>query len=461
MTRARKDVANRPMSRLWARTRASWQRSRSLVTPPARPARPATPGGLSIAFLVYRGNPNVGGQGIYTRYLTRELVALGHRVEVFAGPPWPVLDEGVGFTPVPGLDLYRQPDPFRLPAPFEIRHWADVVEALGVMSGSFAEPRAFAMRVRRALRGRREEFDVIHDDQCIAPGIAALRREGWPVLETLHHPITVDRRIALEHASTWLKRYGVRRWYGFVATQSRVLRHLGPVVTVSESSRRDIEREMGVEAHRLRVVPVGVDHEVYRPRPDVERVPGRLMVTSSSDAPMKGLIPLLNAVASVRARHDISLVLIGRPEAGGAVDRTIEALGLREVVTTISGVSDEEMACHYSAAEIAIVPSLYEGFSLPAIEAMACATPLIATTGGAIPEVVGDHGVSALLVPPNDSRRLAEAIECALGDRELRRRLGEAGRQRVLERYTWRTTAQSTVRLYRELLGEDPGDNGC
>ncbi|MBU6495814.1 MAG: glycosyltransferase, partial [Acidobacteria bacterium] len=257
MTRARKDVAGEHMAGVVARTRASWQRTRELRIPEARSARPATPGGLSIAFLVYRGNPTVGGQGIYTRYLSRELVALGHSVEVFAGPPWPLLDEGVGFTPVPGLDLYRQPDPFRFPAPWELRHWPDWVEALGVLTGSFPEPRAFAMRVRRALRGRREEFDLIHDDQCIAPGIAALRRDGWPVLETLHHPITVDRRIALDHATTGWQRYGVRRWYGFVKTQIRVLRRLGLVVTVSESSRRDIVREMGVPRERLRIVPVG------------------------------------------------------------------------------------------------------------------------------------------------------------------------------------------------------------
>lgn len=446
------------MAGVVARTRASWQRTRELRIPEARPARPAAPGGLSIAFLVYRGNPTVGGQGIYTRYLSRELVALGHSVEVFAGPPWPLLDEGVGFTPVPGLDLYRQPDPFRFPAPWELRHWPDWVEALGVLTGSFPEPRAFAMRVRRALRGRREEFDLIHDDQCIAPGIAALRRDGWPVLETLHHPITVDRRIALEHASTGWQRYGVRRWYGFVKTQIRVLRRLGLVVTVSESSRRDIVREMGVPSERLRIVPVGVDHDVFRPRTDVARRSGRLMVTSSSDAPMKGLLPLLEAVARVRREREIELFIIGRPEPGGRVDRSIDEWGLRDVVTTISGVSDEEMALRYAEAEVAIVPSLYEGFSLPAIEAMACGTPLIATTGGAIPEVVGEEG--ALLVPPNDADALAEAIHRVLKDPDLRRRLGEAGRRRVMERYTWRVTALETVRLYREILGETPED-GC
>jgi glycosyltransferase involved in cell wall biosynthesis len=248
----------------------------------------------------------------------------------------------------------------------------------------------------------------------------------------------------------------VRRWYGFVKTQIRVLRRLELVVTVSESSRQDIVREMGVPSERLRIVPVGVDHDVFRPRADVTRRPGRLMVTSSSDAPMKGLLPLLEAVARVRREREIELFIIGRPEPGGRVDQAIDEWELRDVVTTISGVSDEEMARHYAEAEVAIVPSLYEGFSLPAIEAMACGTPLIATTGGAIPEVVGEEG--ALLVPPNNPDALAGAIQHALGDSDLRRRLGEAGRRRVMERYTWRVTALETVRLYREILGEPPED---
>ena len=159
---------------------------------------------------------------------------------------------------------------------------------------------------------------------------------------------------------------------------------------------------MGVDPARMTVVPVGVDHTVFRPRPERPRVPGRIMVTSSSDVPMKGLVPLLEAVAKLRTERDVELVVIGRPTEGGRVARTIDRLGLAPVVRCVSGVTDDELACLYAEAQVAVVPSLYEGFSLPAIEAMACGVPLVATTGGALPEVVGHRRRDG---PARDARR--------------------------------------------------------
>ena len=437
-----------------ARRRASAERTRALAIPERRAPEPPREGGLRIAFLVYRGNPRVGGQGVYTRHLTRELVALGHSVEVFAGAPWPELDEGVGFTPVPGLDLYRDPDPFRTPTLREFRSMADVLEFLTLRAGGFAEPWTFGMRVKKLLRARRGDFDIIHDNQCLATGILDLSYEGWPVLETLHHPITVDRAIAVAHADSWLKRYGVRRWYSFLRMQTRVVQQLPAVLTVSHNSRVDIHEQMGVALERLTVVPVGVDHDVFRPYDDVVARPNRLMVTTSSDVAMKGLVPLLEAAAQLRRRRPIELVIIGRPKPDGAVARAIERLGLADVVTTISGVSDEDMARLYGEAALAIVPSLYEGFSLPAIEAMACGVAVVATTGGAIPEVVGNE--AALLVAPGDAAALAGAIGVLLDDPERRRRMGAAGRARVMERFTWQVTARGTAACYLAVLSGAP-----
>ncbi|MGA2124357.1 MAG: glycosyltransferase, partial [Acidimicrobiales bacterium] len=266
-----------------AATKASWALSRTIVVPERIPARPAEPGKLRVAFLIYRGNPRCGGQGVYTRHLTRELVALGHSVEVFSGPPWPELDPGVGFTPVPGLDLYRDPDPFRTPALSEFRSLADVAEFAVMMSAGFGEPLAYSMRLAAYLDHRRDEFDIVHDDQCMGPGVLRLHRRGWPLLETLHHPITVDRSIALDHATTWWKRFTTRRWFGFLRMQIRVVKQLPAVLTVSHNSKIDIHDQMGVALERLTVVPVGVDHEVFRPYDDVVKKTGRLMVTSSSD----------------------------------------------------------------------------------------------------------------------------------------------------------------------------------
>ena len=445
-----------PFRQFVATTRESWARSARVRLPEPVAAREAAPGKLRIAFLVYRGNPQCGGQGVYTRHLSRELVRLGHRVEVFSGPPWPELDEGVGFTPVAGLDLYRDPDPFRWPARREFHSLADVGEFVIMLSGGFGEPWAFARRVSTLLRGRRDDFDIIHDNQCLGSGVWSLAREGWPVLETLHHPITVDRAIALDHATTFWQRYSTRRWYGFLRMQVRVVRRLSAVLTVSHNSKADIHAQMGVALDRLTVVPVGVDHDVFRPYDDVVKKPGRLMVTTSSDVAMKGLVPLLEALAKLRVEREIDLVVIGRPKPDGRVARTIERLGLGDIVTTISGVSDETLARLYGEAQVAIVPSLYEGFSLPAIEAMSCAVPVVATTGGALPEVVGTSGETGLLVEPNNPDALVGAIRTLLDDEALRSRLGASGRQRVMQRFTWEVTARGTAACYDAVLGATP-----
>jgi len=422
--------------------------------PPSVPAKPPQTGGMRVAFLVYRGNPRCGGQGVYTRHLTRELAALGHSVEVFAGQPWPELDEGVGFTPVPSLDLYRETDPFRVPRPSEFGSLIDLLE-FGVMcTAGFPEPRTFSLRARKLLAARRGDFDLVHDNQCLGSGLLGMMRDGWPLVATLHHPITVDRELALSHAGGPWKRFTTRRWFGFLGMQARVSRQLPRIITVSESSKSDIADHLGVDPARMTVVPVGVDHDVFRPLPGQRRVPGRVMVTSSSDVPMKGLVPLLNAVAKLLTERRLEVVVIGKPQPGGRVARTIEDLGLARVVHCVSGVSDEELARLYGEAEVAVVPSLYEGFSLPAIEAMACGVPVVATTGGALPEVVGADGSTGILVPPDDPDALAAGIRTVLDNPELARRLGEGGRRRVLGLYTWHETARRTASEYEKLLAE-------
>ena len=409
-------------------------------------------GSLRIAFLSYRGNPHSGGQGVYTRHLTRELVALGHRVTVLAGPPYPALDEGVDLVPVPSLDLYRQPDPFRVPRPREFHTWIDALE-FGVMcTAGFPEPLTYSLRARKVLAARRDDFDIVHDNQCLATGMLGMLQDGWPLLTTLHHPITVDRRLELEHARTWRRQLTLRRWYGFVRMQVRVARRLPAIVTVSESSRADIVEQMGVAPERLSVVAVGVDHTRFRPLPHIERVPGRLMTTASADVPLKGLVPLLEALAKVRTERHAELVVIGKPRPESRVQDTIERLGLEGAVRFVHGVSDERIVELYAEAEVAVVPSLYEGFSLPAVEAMACGVPLVATTGGALPEVAGVDGDTALLVPPGDVGALAVALGRALDDPAMRRRIGDGGRQRALDRFTWRATAEGTVEAYRRVI---------
>jgi glycosyltransferase involved in cell wall biosynthesis len=411
---------------------------------------------MRIAWLTYRGNPRCGGQGVYTRHLTRELVALGHSVEVFSGPPWPELDEGVGFTPVPGLDLYRDPDPFRAPHPREFHSREDWIE-FGIMcTAGFGEPLAYSLRARQMLAARRGDFDVVHDNQCLGNGMLGMVEDGWPLLTTLHHPITVDRQLALAHTTNPWQRFTTKRWFGFLRMQVRVARALPAVLTVSQNSRKDIAAQMQVRPERMTVVPVGVDHTVFRPMPDVTPKKGRIMVTSSSDVPMKGLVPLLEAVAKLRTERDIELTVIGRPSDGGRVDKALTRLGLKDIVNCVSGISDEALARLYGEAEVAVVPSLYEGFSLPAIEAMSCGVAVVATTGGALPEVIGTSGETGVLVPPDDPGALAIAIGELLDDPEQRARLGAAGRERVIHRFTWQVTAAGTAACYDALLRGEP-----
>ncbi len=412
-------------------------------------------GRLRVAFLVYRGNPRCGGQGVYTRHLSRELVNLGHAVTVFSGQPYPELDDGVDFVPVPSLDLYRDPDPFRVPRLREFRDATDLLEFAVMCTAGFPEPRTFSLRARRLLRERRADFDIVHDNQSLGSGVLKMVRDGWPLLETIHHPITVDRELDLSHATSRLRRLTLRRWYGFLGMQTRVARRVPRVVTVSQSSRLDIAEQLGVDADRIAVVPVGVDDEVFKPRPALRRVRGRLVTTASADVPMKGLIPLLEGLAKLRTeREDAHLVVVGRLREGSRVPGVLERFGLEAAVRFVSGISDTELSELYASAEVAVVPSLYEGFSLPAVEAMASGVPLLATTGGALPEVAGSHLETAYLVPPDDPGALAAGLLRLLEDEELRSRLGAAGRTRTLARYTWPVTARGTAEQYAVVLDD-------
>lgn len=423
----------------------------------SRPAGPRAADGdlpLRIAFLTYRGKPHVGGQGVYTRHLTKALVDLGHEVEVLSGQPYPIVDPRVPLIDLPSLDIYNDHYPMRLPAPWEIKNLGDLVEVGSFMSGSFPEPLAFSVRAFQHLRRRVNEFDLVQDNQCLGYGLLAMERIGLPVLATIHHPITVDRRLEMEHAETSFKRFSKGRWYGFTKMQTRVASRMPRVITVSQNSLKDIHADQKVPLERLHVVPVGVDQDLFTPQAHVRRVPGRLITTASADVTMKGLRYLLEAVAKLRTERHVELVVIGRLKEGGPSARIIDELGLRDAVTFITGVPEERIIELYSESELAVVPSLYEGFSLPAIEAMSCGVPLVATTGGALPEVVGADNDTALLVPPGDSEALAATIARALDDPELRARIGAAGRQRVIDRWTWRHTAVGTVEHYRALLAE-------
>jgi glycosyltransferase involved in cell wall biosynthesis len=404
---------------------------------------------LRLALLSYRSKPHCGGQGVYLRHLSRELAALGHDVEVFSGQPYPDLDEGVRLTKVPSLDLYREPDPFRVPKLGEFRDLVDVYEFLAMCTAAFPEPRTFSRRVAKVLAQRRDDFDVVHDNQTLGYGMLDIERMGLPLVTTIHHPITFDRRVDLAHAPL-KKQLSLRRWYSFLRMQGKVARSVPQILTVSESSKRDIAADFGADPARIQVIPLGVD-EVFRP-PTEPRVPGRIVAMASADTPMKGVATLLEAVAKLRTERDVELVLVTKPSKGGRTEQLIDKLGLEEHVRFVHGISDAELVAVMGSAEVACVPSLYEGFSLPTAELMACETPLVVSRAGAIPEVVGPDGECADLVAPGDVGELYVALAALLDDPERRARMGAAGRRRVLDKFSWHAVAVATAEAYERAI---------
>jgi glycosyltransferase involved in cell wall biosynthesis len=406
---------------------------------------------LRIALLSYRSKPHSGGQGVYVRALSRELTELGHSVEVISGQPYPELDPGVPLTELPSLDLYREPDPFRTPRPSEIRDWVDVAEWATMCTAGFPEPLTFSLRAARRLLPRIGEFDVVHDNQSLGWGLLRLAKAGLPTVATIHHPVAIDRQLELAAAPSLRRRLTLHRWYAFTAMQAKVARRLDAITTVSESSRRDIADHMGLSPAKVEVIPVGIDPGEFTPPPAGRaRDTDSILVITSADVPLKGLVHLLEALAKLRTERDVRLTVVGTARPGGPAAAALDRLALRDAVRFTGPVPEAELVRLLQTATVLAIPSLYEGFSLPAIEAMACATPLVTTDAGALPEVVGDD--AGLRVRAGDVGELTAALQRVLDSPELAARLGAAGRRRALALFTWRATAQRTADWYCETL---------
>nr|WP_083974659.1 glycosyltransferase family 4 protein [Herbidospora daliensis] len=402
---------------------------------------------LRVALLSYRSKPTCGGQGVYLRHITRELVAMGHHVEVFSGQPYPELDEGVILNKIPSLDLYRDEDPFRTPKLGEYRDWIDLLEVGTMWTAGFPEPLTFSLRAYRELKARIGDFDVVQDNQTLGYGVLGIQKH-FPVVGTIHHPISVDRRIELEAAEGWA-RLSKRRWYGFVRMQAYVAARLKPILTVSESSVADIHRDFRVPQSNLRLIPLGVDTRFFHPRPELPRRKGSIVAVASADSPMKGVATLLRAVAKLSTERDVNLTVVSKPTPGGPTEQLVAELSLHDRVRFVHGITDDELGELIATSEVSVVPSLYEGFSLPAVEHMACGTPLIASRTGALPEVVGD---AAVQVAPGDPEELAATLRRLIDSPDLREEYGKRGFDRVMERYAWPVVARKTVEAYREAI---------
>lgn len=403
---------------------------------------------LRIGLISYRSNPHCGGQGVYVRNLSREMSRLGHSVEVISGPPDPLLAKDVKLTMLPCLDLYNPNDLFRIPTLPELIDPINLLEWLGVATMGFPEPMTFGLRAFRYLRSRFHQYDIIHDNQSLSYGIWATSK-FVPTLATIHHPITVDRDIDIKSVRSPLKKLKHLRWYSFIGMQKRIAPKLARIITVSECAREDICRDFNIPTDRFNIVPNGINTDVFYPIPEIKRERNRVIVTNSADTPLKGLYYLLKAVAKVSETHPIRLIVIGTPKKESGIVKLITKLGIGKYVHFTGRIDDGEFVRQYARAFMAVVPSVYEGFGLPAGEAMACGVPVISTTGGALPEVVGDAGI---LVPPANSDALAQAIISLMENPEYAERLGQAGYRRVQENFTWRRAAEKTIAAYQEVI---------
>lgn len=403
---------------------------------------------LKICMISYRSNPHCGGQGVYVRNLSRALTDLGHSVEVVAGPPDPLLDKDVRLNMLDCLDLYSPENLFKPPPYHKMKNPLNLMEWLIMSTAGYPEPFTFGVRAFNHLKNRLDDFDIIHDNQSLSYGIWALSTRK-PTVATIHHPMTVDRRIAVKSVRSFTKKIKNLRWYSFIGMQIRVSRHLRRIITVSEFSKKDIMKEFKIPEERFNVVPNGICTDIFHPVPGIEREKDRLIVTNSADMPLKGLYYLLQAIHEVAQTRPVRLTVIGNPKKDGGVVKLIKALNIGHLIDFTGRVTDGEFVRHYARASVAVVPSVYEGFGLPVGEAMASGIPVISTTGGALPEVAGD---AAVLVPPRNPKALAQAIIYLLDNPEKAAKMGLAGYDRVMKHFTWKTAAEQTVEAYRETI---------
>jgi len=400
-----------------------------------------------------------GGQGVYLYYLSRELQRLGHEVDVMVGPPYPDISHGIRVHRLESLNLWDKKvegvreflprdNPLRVLTPFNL------YEVAGRRLGMFPEMVTFSFRaylkIRQLMASHR--FDIVHDNQCLAYGLLPIRALGLPVVATIHHPLPIDTKAELAQARNLAERIkGIVLYPPFM--QGIVARRLDAVITDSRSSAREVSRIFKVPQSKIRLVYPGVDTKVYRRLDGHKKEPNSLIMVGRTDDRKKGIRYLLQALRLLK-RDDVGLRLTivdkVNPRDSLALD-LINEYGIGSMITFTGRITTEELVARYSAAEIAVTPSVFEGFGLPAAEAMACEVPVIATRVGALPEVVKE-GETGILVPPEDPHALAGAIKQLLGDEALRRRMGGEGRRRVERHFSWRQTAGQIVEVYQEAL---------
>jgi len=403
---------------------------------------------LRILLSGYRSHPHVGGQGIYLRFLSTALLDLGHQVDVISGPPYPDLDPRAGLIKLPSLDLFAEDNALSALRWKHWRTWSDLSEWLSHNSGAFGEPYAFGRRLRKFIKANHHNYDVLHDNQTLADSLLNIRKT-LPVIATLHHPISIDLRLALQSEKRWWMRALIRRWHKFLAMQARTARKLPFILTVSEASKRAALEDFGGRLEQYHVVPNGVDQQIFFVDPHVKRKKNLLVATASADTPLKGLPVLIDAFAQLAAEHpNLELKIIGRLR-DGPTKNAIAKHGIEQRISFQSGLEPSQIADLFRQATIALSASLFEGFGLPAAEAMACGAPVIVSDGGALPEVAANAGI---IVPKGDATAMAQAIADLLADAEQQANLSKAAALRAKTVFSWQRHAEASLKLYAQAI---------
>ncbi len=408
---------------------------------------------MKVCLLSYRGNPYCGGQGIYVMYIAKELVKLGHEVHVVAGPPYPFEEKGVTIHRISNHNYYNNPKNFIKPhKPFATLAPLNLYEFIAAKLGIFPEIETFSIRVFVKLKEllKTHKFDIIHDNQCLGYGFLLVQQLGIPFVSTIHHPLSIDRSTWFEYPSDFnikMKRilYYPLLMQGFVANR------MYKIITVSHNAALEISNAFGVKPDNIRVIYNGMDSDIFNPLKGVKKKKNSIIFVGNVEDRKKGIIYLLKAMTLTKNKVMLTIVDGGAPNRS-SVPRLIDKLGLNGRVTFTGKIPIDILIKLYSQNEIAVLPSLYEGFGFPAAEAMACELPVLTTTAGALPEVVGDHMKTGYLVPPRDPEAIAKGIDFLIENPDVRKKMGKAARKRVLEVFTWKNAAYELVKMYEEAI---------
>ena len=405
---------------------------------------------LNIAISSYRSAPFGGGQGIFIYELSKALQALGHKVDIISGPPYPNLEPEINLIKSPGLDLFSTfvfKERISLFKKKKNKTQEDWYEFFSALLGGFPEIKTFGERLKELVSN--SSYDVLIDNQSVSFGILEIQKT-LPVLEIIHHPITKDYKYDIQFSKGIIQKISKWRWFSFLKMQKKVAPNLNAISTPSLNSKKDIAKDFNVSTKKISVIPNGIDFEKFSPKSDISRTIGQIITTASADVPLKGLDFTLQAIAAlIKDFPYLRLIIIGAPRIGGHTERLIQKLKIEANIVYKTNLTKEEIAIEYANSNIAVVSSLYEGFGFPVGEAMACSIPLIATNVASIPEITGNF---AELIPACDSKSIERSIRNILSNPEKYQTRADAGRQHIIDNFDWKKIAQSYENLIYQTM---------